>query len=126
MIFKANQCADSRRRLQVSMGSFDLQLWTRIGTMNGVRSGRRPGAQRVRMQAVSWGGFRHKQAVGAAATGDRSRSKGGFMGRGMPRVSSVSNEPPLPGPLLHLMEEREFWLRRRRSGQSVVKHSRFL
>src|SRR5438445_6443316 len=45
---------------------------------------------------------------------------------GMPRVSSVSNEPPLPGPLLHLMEEREFWLRRCRSGQSVVKHSRFL
>src|SRR5204863_1225122 len=81
MIFKANQCADSRRRLQVSMGSFDLQLWTRIATMNGVRSARRPGAQRVRMQSASWGGFRHKQAVGAAAIGDRSRSKGGFRAR---------------------------------------------
>src|SRR5207253_9693205 len=74
---------------------------------SGVRSARRPGAQRVRMQSATWGGFRHEQAVGAAATGDRSRSKGRFMGRGMPRVSSVSNEPPLPGPLLHLMEERE-------------------
>src|SRR5437762_14172777 len=47
----------------------------------GVRSARRPGAQRVRMQSATWGGFRHEQAVGAAATGDRSRSKGGFMGR---------------------------------------------
>src|SRR5256885_10723192 len=46
----------------------------------GVRSARRPGAQRVRMQSATWGGFRHEQAVGAAATGDRSRSKGGFMG----------------------------------------------
>src|SRR5205814_10379560 len=34
----------------------------------GVRSARRPGAQRVRMQSATWGGFRHKQAVGAAAT----------------------------------------------------------
>src|SRR5205814_9853743 len=47
----------------------------------GVRSARRPGAQRVRMQSATWGGYRHEQAVGAAATGDRSRSKGGFMGR---------------------------------------------
>src|SRR2546422_4322746 len=47
----------------------------------GVRSARRPGAQRVRMQSATWGGFRHEQAVGAAATGDRSRSKGGFIGR---------------------------------------------
>src|SRR6266480_7065266 len=47
----------------------------------GVRSARRPGAQQVRMQSATWGGFRHEQAVGAAATGDRSRSKGGFMGR---------------------------------------------
>src|SRR5207253_8627539 len=47
----------------------------------GVRSARRPGAQRVRMQSATWGGFRHEQAVEAAATGDRSRSKGGFMGR---------------------------------------------
>src|SRR5204862_4061365 len=46
-----------------------------------VRSARRPGAQRVRMQSATWGGFRHEQAVGAAATGDRSRSEGGFMGR---------------------------------------------
>ena len=46
-----------------------------------VRSARRPGAQRVRMQSATWGGFRHEQAVGAAATGDRSRSRGGFMGR---------------------------------------------
>src|SRR5205814_5422337 len=58
--------------------------------------------------------------------GGRRPGEGWFMGRGMPRVSSVSNEPPLPGPLLHPMEEREFWLRRCRSGQSVVKHSRFL
>src|SRR5216110_301377 len=65
----------------------------------GVRSARRPGAQRVRMQSAAWGGFRHEQAVGAAATGDRSRSKGGFMERGMQRLSSVSNEPPLLGPL---------------------------
>src|SRR5947207_12367619 len=47
----------------------------------GVRSARRPGAQRVRMQPATWGGFRHEQAVGAAATGDRSRSRGGFMER---------------------------------------------
>src|SRR5205823_14829485 len=47
----------------------------------GVRSARRPGAQRVRTQPATWGGFRYEQAVGAAATGDRSRSKGGFMGR---------------------------------------------
>src|SRR5438477_9201958 len=47
----------------------------------GVRSARRPGAQRVRMQSATWGGYRHEQAFGAAATGDRSRSKGGFMGR---------------------------------------------
>src|SRR5436190_1463766 len=47
----------------------------------GVRSARRLGAQQVRMQSATWGGFRHEQAVGAAATGDRSRSKGGFMGR---------------------------------------------
>src|SRR6266480_4388298 len=47
----------------------------------GVRSARRPGAQRVRMQSATWGRFRHEQALGAAATGDRSRSKGGFMGR---------------------------------------------
>src|SRR5207245_3302404 len=53
----------------------------------GVRSARRPGEQRVRMQSATWGGFRHEQAVGAAATGDRSRSKGGFMG---------SEHPPLP------------------------------
>src|SRR6266480_1961195 len=33
------------------------------------------------MQSATWGGFRHAQAVGAAATGDRSRSKRGFMGR---------------------------------------------
>ena len=46
-----------------------------------VRSARRPGMQRVRMQSANWGAFRHEQAVGAAATGDRSRSKGGFMGR---------------------------------------------
>src|SRR5947199_10836629 len=52
----------------------------------GVRSARRPGAQRVRMQSATWGGFRHEQAVGAAATGDRSRSKGGFMGRGKART----------------------------------------
>src|SRR5205814_1449479 len=44
-------------------------------------SARRPGAQRVRMQSATWGGFRHEQAVGAAATGDRSRSKGGLMRR---------------------------------------------
>src|SRR5438445_3800883 len=42
-----------------------------------LRSARRPGAQRVRMQSATWGGFRHEQAVGAAATWDRSRSKGG-------------------------------------------------
>src|SRR2546428_10321937 len=36
------------------------------------------------MQSATWRGFRHEQAVGAAATGDRSRSKGGFMGRGEP------------------------------------------
>src|SRR3989440_6745107 len=48
----------------------------------GIRSARRPGAQRVRMQSATWGGFRHEQAIGAAATGDRSRSKGGFMERG--------------------------------------------
>src|SRR5439155_754148 len=47
----------------------------------GVRSARRPGAQRVRMQSATWGRFRHEQAVGAAATGDRSRSKGRFIGR---------------------------------------------
>src|SRR5216110_2238870 len=52
----------------------------------GLRSARRPGAQRVRMQSATWGGFRHEQAVGTAATGDRSRSKGGFMGRGEART----------------------------------------
>src|SRR2546429_9171479 len=48
----------------------------------GVRSARRPGAQRARMKSATWGRFRHEQAVGAAATGDRSGSKGGFRGRG--------------------------------------------
>src|SRR5437870_6622119 len=32
------------------------------------------------MQSATWRGFRHEQAVGAAATGDRSRSKREFMG----------------------------------------------
>src|SRR5205823_14180117 len=56
--------------------------------------------------------------------GGRRPGEGWFMGRGMPRVCSVSNEPHLPGPLLHLMEEREFWLRRCRAGQSVAKRLR--
>src|SRR6266480_2690585 len=63
----------------------------------GVRSARRPGAQRVRMQSAAWGRFRHEQAVGAAATGDRSRSKGGFMGR-RERSELLSRLAPLNPP----------------------------
>src|SRR2546430_3677534 len=65
----------------------------------------RPGAQRVRMQSATWGGFRHEQAVEAAATGDRSRSKGGFMGSENPPLAFITtwrgvwpNEPPAVRP----------------------------
>src|SRR5438309_2022060 len=63
----------------------------------GVRSARRPGAQRVRMQSAAWARFRHEQAVGAAATGDRSRSEGGFIGR-RERSELLSRLAPLNPP----------------------------
>src|SRR5438552_2761830 len=54
------------------------------------------------MQSAPWGGFRHEHAFGAAATRDRSRSKGGSWEASTPflaRIGAMNPHPPFGHPL---------------------------